>query len=179
MKKLLVMVLAMGCFAASAASAAEKIAYVDTQRVFDETKIGKKYQNIVRDYFKNRKKILDADAEEIKKLQEDYTKQASVLTEKARREKEVKIREKMVAFEKKQTEFTKEVNRKNDELSKQFDDVLMQVLEKIAKKEKISILLNKTINIAPKAEVPAILYADEKLDLTDKVIAAMDKQKSK
>jgi Skp family chaperone for outer membrane proteins len=36
--------------------------------------------------------------------------------------------------------------------------------------------MNKTINILSKAEVPAVLYADEDLDLTEKVIVEMDKK---
>ncbi len=50
------------------------------------------------------------------------------------------------------------------------------MLKDIVKREKFSLVLNKTINILSKAEVPAVLYADEDLDLTEKVVAEMDKK---
>jgi Skp family chaperone for outer membrane proteins len=37
-------------------------------------------------------------------------------------------------------------------------------------------VLNRTINLAQKGEVPAVLYGDDDLDMTDKVIAELDKK---
>jgi Skp family chaperone for outer membrane proteins len=56
---------------------------------------------------------------------------------------------------------------------------MVAVLKELAKKEKASMVLNKTINILSKAEVPSVLYADEDLDLTEKVVAEMDKMDKK
>jgi outer membrane protein len=182
MKKIAVMVavtVAAMCFiAVSAMAAGGKIAYVDSQGVFDKTKLGKKYQGIVREYYDSRKKILDMDAEEIQKLQEDYgkQKQAKLLSEKAQKEKEESIRTKINEFDKKRNEFSGEISKKNEELSNEFNQQMVVVLKEIAKKEKASMVLNKTINILSKAEVPSVLYADEDLDLTEKVIAEMDKK---
>jgi outer membrane protein len=182
MKKIAVMVavtVAAMCFiAVSAMAAGGKIAYVDSQGVFDKTKLGKTYQGIVREYYDSRKKILDMDAEEIQKLQEDYgkQKQAKLLSEKAQKEKEESIRTKINEFDKKRNEFSGEISKKNEELSNEFNQQMVVVLKEIAKKEKASMVLNKTINILSKAEVPSVLYADEDLDLTEKVIAEMDKK---
>jgi outer membrane protein len=181
MRKIAVMVAAITavCFIAVGAMAAGgKIAYVDSQAVFDKTKLGKKYQGIVREYYDSRKKILDMDAEEIQKLQEDYTKQkqAKLLNEKAQKEKEESISRKINEFDKKRNEFSGEISKKNEELSTEFNQQMVIVLKEIAKREKASMVMNKTINILSKAEVPSVLYADEDLDLTDKVIAEMDKK---
>lgn len=163
---------------ASAMAAGGKTAYVDTQAVFDKTRLGKKYQGVVREYYESRKKILDLDADEIQKLQDDYNKQkqAKLLNEKAQKEKEESLSRKINEFQKKRDEFSGEIGKKNEELSNEFNQQLMIVLKDIAKREKFSLVLNKTINILSKAEVPAILYADEDLDLTEKVIAEMDKK---
>ena len=74
MKKIVIMIMAVVFTATCALAAGGKIAYLDTQEVFDKTKAGKKYQGTVKEYYENRKKILDTDAEEIQKLQEDYKK---------------------------------------------------------------------------------------------------------
>ena len=178
MKKILVMVAALGLIASSALAASGKIAFVDTQTVFDKTKIGKKYQALVREYFESRHKILDLDADNIKTQQEDYNKQkqAKLLKGKAQKEKEETISRKINDFAKKRTEFTNEISKKNEELSNEFNQQMVAVLKEIAKKEKVSLVLNKTINIMSKAEVPSVLYADEDIDLTDKVITEMDKK---
>jgi outer membrane protein len=178
MKKILLLVVALSLIAASAMASGGKIAYVDTQAVFDKTKLGKKYQGVVREYYESRKKILDMDAEEIQKLQEDYNKQkqAKLLNDKAQKEKEETISRKINEFEKKRSEFSNEISKKNEELSNEFNQQMVTVLKDLAKKEKVSLVLNKTINIMSKAEVPSVLYADEDLDLTDKVVVEMDKK---
>jgi outer membrane protein len=164
--------------ATTALAAGGKIAYVDSQSVFDKTKLGKKYQGIVREYYESRKKILDLDADEIQKMQEDYTKQkqAKLLNEKAQREKEDAISRKLSEFDKKRNEFSNEIGKKNEELSNEFNQQMVAVIKDIAKREKVSLVLNKTINIMSKAEVPSVLYADEDLDLTDKVVTELDKK---
>jgi outer membrane protein len=177
MKKTVLLVLALIFCASSAMAAGGKIAYVDSQTVFDKTKLGQKYQGIVREYYESRKKILDMDADEIQKLQDEYAKQkqGKMLNEKAQKEKEEVLGRKINDFQKKREEFSNEISKKNEELSNDFNQQLVAVLKNLAKREKVSLVLNKNISILSKAEVPSVLYADEDIDLTDKVIAEMDK----
>jgi outer membrane protein len=165
-------------FATSAVAAGGKIAFVDTQTVFDKTKLGKKYQGVVREYYESRKKILDLDADEIQKLQDEYAKQkqGKLLNDKAQKEKEDSLSRKISDFQKKREEFSGEIGKKNEELSNEFNQQMVAILREIVKKEKVSLVLNKTINVLSKAEVPSVLYGDEELDLTEKVIAEMDKK---
>jgi len=72
MKKVLALIVALLIAAPAAFAAGGKIAFVDTQKVFDQTKVGKKYQGVLKEYYESRKKILDIDADEIQKLREDY-----------------------------------------------------------------------------------------------------------
>ena len=175
---LVISILTMMAFTATAMAAGGKTAYIDTQVVFDKAKLGKKYQSIVREYYESRKKILDTDADEIQKLQDEYAKQkqAKALNEKALKEKEETVNRKISEFQKRRDEFSNEIGKKNEELSSEFNQQMMAVLKDIAKREKVSLVLNKTINVLSKAEVPSILYADEDMDLTEKVIAELDKK---
>jgi len=178
MKKMVFICAALFLMATSAMAAGEKIAFVDTQTVFDKTKLGKQYQGIVREYYESRKKILDLDADEIQKLQEDYgkQKQAKLLTDKAQKEKEETISHKISDFQKKREEFSGEISKKNEELSNEFNQQMIVVLKEIVKKEKVALVLSKTINVLSKAEVPSVLYGDDDLDLTNQVITEMDKK---
>ncbi len=176
MKKIVIMIMAVVFTATCALAAGGKIAYLDTQEVFDKTKAGKKYQGTVKEYYENRKKILDTDAEEIQKLQEDYKKQAGVMNEKARKEKESFIGQKISEFEKKRNEFGMEVEKKRGEVEKEFNQMLTVVLKDLAKKEKISLIVNKSMGVGPNMEVPVVLYGDDDLDVTQKVITELDKK---
>ena len=157
-------------------AAGSKVVFVDTQTVFDKSKLGMKYQGILREYFESRKKILDLDAEEIQKLREDYAKQTAVLKPEAKKDKEESINRKISDFEKKRNEFNAELAKKNDELSSEFNQELAVILKEMAKKEKFSLILNKSISIMSKGETPSVLYGDDELDLTDKVITELDKK---
>jgi outer membrane protein len=168
--------MAMLVAGSTAMAAGSKIGFVDTQAVFDKTKLGKKYQGILKEYFDSRKKILDLDADEIQKLRDDYGKQSAVLKPEARKEKEETIGRKINDFEKKRSEFNNELAKKNEELSSEFNQEMMAIIKDMAKREKISMVLNRTINLAQKGEVPAVLYGDDDLDMTDKVIAELDKK---
>ena len=176
MKKALMVIVAVLVVASSAFAAGSKTAFVDTQTVFDKTKIGKKYQGTLKEYYDSRKKILDLDADEIQKLRDDYGKQAAVLKPEVRKEKEETIGRKINEFEKKRSDFNNELAKKNEELSAEFNQEMMAILKDMAKKDKISMVLNKTINLMSKGEVPSVLYGDESLDLTEKLIVELDKK---
>jgi Skp family chaperone for outer membrane proteins len=178
MKKTALICSMMLLLAASAMAAGGKIAYVDTQAVFEKTILGKKYQGVVREYVESRKKLLDVDYEEIQKLQEDYNKQkqAKLLSEKAQRGKEETLNRKINEFQKKRDEFSAEIGKKNEELSNEFNQKMLEVLKVIVKKEKVTLVLSKNINILSKAEVQSVLYADDDMNLTEKVIEEMDKK---
>ena len=176
MKKVLVLVVALLVASSSAYAAGSKMAFVDTQTVFDKTKLGKKYQGILKEYFDSRKKILDLDADEIQKLRDDFGKQSAVLKPEVRKEKEDNIGRKINEFEKKRSEFNNELSKKNEELSTEFNQEMTAIIKDMAKKDKIGLVLNRTINVMSKGEVPSVLYGDEDLDLTEKVIAEMDKK---
>lgn len=176
MKKFLAFMVALLIAAPAAYAAGGRIAFVDTQTVFDKTKVGKKYQGVLKEYYDSRKKILDLDADEIQKLREDYGKQSAVLKPEVRKEKEESISRKISEFERKRSEFNNELAKKNEELSTEFNQEMMAILKDMAKKDKISLILNRTINVMSKGEVPAVLYGDDDLDLTEKVIVELDKK---
>jgi outer membrane protein len=176
-KKSLLILASIFLISLSAQASAGKTGYMDIQTIFNKTILGKKYQGILRGYYESRKKILDRDADEIQKLREDYDKQkqAKLMSESAQKEQEETLSRKINEFEKIRAEFTDEINKKDEELLNEFNRQVLAVLKEIAKREKISLILNKTISVS-KAEIPSVMYADEDLDMTDKIITEMDKK---
>jgi Skp family chaperone for outer membrane proteins len=179
MKKPLLTVAAILLFAVKAHASSGKIAFFDIQTVYNKTILGKKYQGIVLGYYQSRKKILDMDADEIQKIQEDYSKQKQAkLGDSAQREMEETLKRKITEFEKMRTEFSNEVSKKNEELSNEFNQHVLAVIKDIARRENLALILNGTISIA-KVEVQSVAYADKSLDITDKIIAEMDKKEER
>jgi len=180
MKKMVILAAIIGMFATSALAAA-KMAVVDTQAVWDKTKLGKKYQGIIKEYYESRMKILELDRDELQKLQENFIKQkqGKTLNEKALQEIGESIDKKYGEFKKKQNEFSNETSKKYEELSKIFNQELIVTVQDIAKKEKIEMVVNKIIDIAPQAGVPptpVVLYSEEGMEITGKVVSEMDKR---
>ena len=176
MKKPLLIFAAIFLIVVSANASGGRIAYFDIQTVFNKTMLGKKYQGIVRGYYESRKKILDMDADEIQKLQEEYNKQKlAKQNDPAQKEMEETLKRKISEYEKIRTEFSNEVSKKNEELSNEFNQHVLSVLKDIAKREKLSLILNRTISIS-KIEVQSVAYADKNLDITDKIVGEMDKK---
>ena len=177
MKKPLLTAAALLLFAVNAHASSGKIAFFDIQTVFNKTILGKKYQGIVLGYYQSRKKILDMDADEIQRLQEDYKRrnQAKPI-DPAQREREETLKRKITEFEKIRAEFSDEVSKKNRELLNEFNQHVLAAIKDIAKRENLSLILNRTINVS-QVEVQSVAYADKDLDITDKIIAEMDKKR--
>jgi Skp family chaperone for outer membrane proteins len=109
-------------------------------------------------------------------MQEEYIKQkqGKMISEKALEEKKENIGREMNELDKRMSEFNAEIEKKRDGLLDDFGQKMTAVIKNIAKKEKISMVLSKSISIQASGTA-LVIYADEDLDLTDAVIADMDK----
>ncbi len=177
MKKVLLAVSLISLIASSALASGGKIAYVDTQKVFEKTNLGKKYQGTIREYFESRKKLVDEQKLEIQKMQDEYIrqKQGKLISEKALEDKKESIGREMNELDKRMNEFNTEIEKKRDGLLDDFGQKMTAVIKSIAKKEKISIVLSRAISIQS-AGTALVIYGDDDLDLTDAVIADLNKK---
>jgi outer membrane protein len=163
MKMFLVLLLLVS----SQAFATAKIGFVNVQKIISSIKEGKSVVATLEKSFNSKKAILKGDEDKIKKAQEDYKKQSMVLSEKARLQKEKEIQESMMALQKKTMDFQKEIQQQEGELKKPILEKLKVVVDEICKTEGIDIAFE--VSAAP-------IYAKERIDLTDKVIAGYDKK---
>ena len=149
--------------AAAEAKPAAKFGYVDLIKVFDSYSKTKESEQILQDKEKaktdERKKMVD----EIRKLKDEL----DLLSDKAKADKQKVVDEKI----KKIQEFDMTTR---EELAKERDDKLKEILEKIdkvvgeyAKKEGYTVIFNSRF----------LLYAEQSIDLTDKVIELVNASK--
>lgn len=170
MRKILLAIILIPLFTVAmgrGAFAEMKIGFIDAQKVFETSKPGKEAQKTLEEYVGSRQKIIDIDKAELERLQEELIKQGSVLTPEARKEKEETLNRKMGDYTKKARELEKEVNRKKEEVLGEFNKKFEEMVEAIAKRDKYDLILDKNER--------TVIYGKESLDLTDKVIAEMDK----
>lgn len=150
-----------------------KIGVVEPQKVLEATKAGKKIRDSLADYVKTRQRLLDLEAEDLKKIEEDLAKQGASLSTGARQEKEEAFRQKVVAYQRRVRELEREVQAKKAEVLGEFTRNIEQVVREIAEKEKISLVMQKGDNEAG----TLVLFNHPSVDLTGLVIKELDGRK--
>ncbi len=159
--------------AASSVAAAEvKIGYVDAQQALDKSKVGRVSKEQLEQYVKSRQQVIDVDEEEIRRLEEELKKQSAVLSPDAQREKQEVFQRKLINYQKKAGELSKEVQDKRTEVLKEFNGKLTQALQRVAERGGYAIVLDK------ESEGGVVLYAKPQMNLTDEVVAELDKMTS-
>jgi outer membrane protein len=169
---IMVLVLGMAMLGgASTAHAAEglKLAFIDAQKVLDNTKAGKRAKETMEQFRDSRQKIIDLEESEIKRLQDDLARQGAVLSPEARRTKEETLQRRFMDYQKKVGELTKELQDKKKDVLEEFNKGLEEVVKRIAEKNGYTLVFDRN------AEGGVLVYAQQSLDITDEVIKEYDK----
>jgi outer membrane protein len=153
--------------AAATVSAQEKlrVGIVDISKIMAESKIGKEYRGELDKMTKDRRDKLGKEEAAIKALHEKLEKDKLVLNDKQKEQKQKEIEDKVVALRKQVQEAQQEVGKREAELSQKATVSLREVVAVIAKQEKLPIVIDKN---------PPIVWAEEEVDITDKVMKAYD-----
>lgn len=150
------------------ASASVLIGLVDIQKVITSIKEGKSVQKNLEKAFNDKKAILKKDEDKIKKAQEDYKKQSMVLAEGARANKEREMQEMMMAIQNKTMEYQREIQKMEQDMKKPILEKLRPIIDEVSKSKAVAMTFE--LSAAP------IIYAENKIDLTDEIIKAYDKK---
>jgi outer membrane protein len=150
-----------------------KLAFIDTQKVFDQSKVGKKAKGLLEEFVKSRQKIIDLEESEIKELEDSLVKQESVLSPEAKRAKQEDLQRKLMAYQKRATDLNREIQDKKAEVLNDFHVQLQGVVKKVAERDGFTMVFDK--GAGGPADLAAVLYAKDSLSITDKVLAELDK----
>ncbi len=150
----------MMAFTTGTVFAGNKIAVVDMQQIMQQSKEMKTIQQQLENEFKPRRDKLISLEGQIKADMEKYKKDAAVMSKAEQQKMQEKIVGAQREFEQEGQKYQRDLNAKhNAEMQKLYSKV-RAVIEKVAKDSGYDLVLQK--ETAP--------YADNKLDLTDKVI---------
>lgn len=155
-------VLAWLILLAGVAHAQAKVAFVDMQRALLEVDEGKVAKSTLEKMKSERQRQLDAQQEELKKLQGDFEAQKAMMKDDIRRQKEDEFREKLGRLQLTYATLQKELAQKEAELTKDIFKRMARILEKMGREQKWTMIFEKTES--------SVLWAEPALDLTNELI---------
>jgi outer membrane protein len=140
-----------------------KIGFVNTERIFREATPAKTAQAKIEQEFSRRDKELQDMANRIKGMADKLDKDAPVLSESDRMRRQRELADLDKDFQRRQREFREDLNhRRNEELAAVLERT-NKVIKQISEAEKYDIIFQEAV------------YASPRIDITDKVLRALNK----
>ena len=162
--KLLVIVAAALCLAAPSgiAFAQAKIGVVQIERIVRDSAPALRAQKKLEAEFAKREAEMTKVTDQLKRMQDELEKDGVTMPEAQRRNKERDFNDLTRDFQKRQRDYREDVNqRRNEELSQVIEQA-NRIIRQIAESEKYDIIFQEAA------------YANPRIDITDKVIKALD-----
>jgi outer membrane protein len=147
--------------------ALERIALVDIQRCIMETKEGKRAKKDLEDTFAKGQARIDRKAKDLQKRFADLQAKAPMLSEAELMKRQEELMRSQSELEQLGMELQQEVMEKESLLTEQIYGRVADIVAQIALEEKIQVVLIRS--------EMTVLWADPKLDLTNRVIVRYDK----
>ncbi len=150
----------------SVGAAELKIGVVDFQQVLTTSEPGKQFEAEMRKEGQQIQAEIEQSKAELKALKEKLEREAMVMSEKAKEAKQIEFNVKLSSLKKKDEQFRKDFMTKQRQEVSRFQRDVLEIAHEIGKKEKYSLIISKE----------ALLYMDGAVDITPKVIKAINKR---
>lgn len=143
-----------------------KIGFVNTERLFREAASAKRAQAKIEKEFAARDAEIQKLAKQLRDLQATLDRDGATMSDADRRNKERDLANQSRDLQRMQREFREDINlRRNEEISA-LQDRANKVIQQIATSEKYDLILQDPV-----------VYASQRIDITDKVIKALSDSK--
>lgn len=157
-----------GC-AAGGAKVEGRVGVVDPARVLNDTNAGRKAKESLSTFAKNRQALIEMEEKELRRMEEDFGRQASVLSATAKREREEQFRRRMAEYQQKTGEMNREVQEKQKDVFDGFREKVERVVGKVSKRLGLQVVMDK-------GKGGPTLYSEEGLDITGQVIDEFNRE---
>jgi len=156
------------------ASTAEssKVGVIQQRLVLEKTKAGKRALEALKDFQASRQRIIDADDQELKKLENELKAQESTLSESQKREKQEQFRAKFENYQKRLQDFNREIQQKQKELTDDFQKKIDDTVEAVAERGGFAAVIDQ----GGAATIQIVLYAHPSVNLTEQVVKEFDRR---
>ena len=159
---LLVAAAALMAAPAGAALAQGKIGVVQIERIVRDSAPAVRAQKKLEAEFAKREQELQKQSDVLKRMQDELEKDGVTMSETQRRNKERDFNDQSREFQRKQREYREDVNQRRNEELAQVIDHANRVIRQIAEQDKYDIIFQEAA------------YANPRIDITDRVIKAME-----
>lgn len=155
----------------SLAHAEFKIGYVDVHTAVEKSTIGKKAKEEMKKEGEKKQKELDKKKADLDKMNEDIEKKKSLLSEDALQKRGQELQMEVAKFRETVQKAQMELQKKEGELLEPIVKKVQAVVEKVAKDKGFAMVIRSN------ATDQIVIYAGSEYNLTDEVIAALEKEK--
>lgn len=157
------------CCSVSYAQERVKIGYIDIQRVVAESQAGKR----ARERFQAQVKKAEADIlkerQELDRLKSDLDKKGPLLKDEERRNLESDLQKRSITLQRSMSDYQQDLQVKNNEMMSDILKELEKIVNEVGKAEKFTLILERS----------QILYSDQGIDITSKVIETYNSRAKK
>jgi outer membrane protein len=147
-----------------------KVAVMNQQAVVEQSKAGKRALEELKAYSMTRQKIINADDQELKELQQVIQDEKS--TDSAKQEKQGQFQAKLEAYQRRLADFNREIQQKQRELVAEYMKKVQAAAQVVGEKNGYVAIIDKGNEVTMKI----VLYYQPALDLTDQVVKEFDRQ---
>ncbi len=147
-----------------------QVAVMDQQSVIAQSKAGKRALEELKAYSMTRQKIINADDQELKELQQAI--QDGKLTDSAKQEKQGQFQAKLEAYQRRLADFNREIQQKQREMVAEYTKKVQAAAQVVVEKNGYVAIIDK----GNEAAMKIVLYHQPTLDLTDQVVKEFDRQ---
>jgi len=167
--RVLVVASAVWLALAGAARAELKIAVVDLQRALNECDAGKKAKEQVKAKFEKAQNQLKKEREDLDKARDEFEKQAILLKDDDRRNRERELENRTLDFKRKYEDMQRDLKRTDGELTSGIIEQLYGIVSEYGKQQGYTLVLEAS---------SGLLYADKALDITDAIVKIQNSGKA-
>ena len=148
-----------------------KMGLVDSSRVWNESNLGKKLKETLSAHQKNRQALLEADARELQRMQEDlkrFEESRSFQPDGIQRRRQ-QLQQRFEEYQQKSMELNREIQEKGREVAEGFRVKVDGAVGKVAKRLGLQVVLEK-------GKGGPTFYGEEGLDVTNQVIEEFNRE---
>ena len=147
-----------------------KVAVMDQQVVIAQSKAGKRALEELKAYSVTRQKIINADDQELKELQQAI--QDGKATDSVKQEKQGQFQAKLDAYQRRMADFNREIQQKQREMVAEYSKKVQAAAQAVGEKNGFIAVIDK----GSEAAIKIVLYHQPALDVTDQVVKEFDRQ---
>ncbi len=147
-----------------------KVAVMNQQAVVEQSKAGKRALEELKAYSTSRQKIINADDQELKELQQAI--QDGKLADSAKQEKQGQFQAKLEAYQRRLADFNREIQQKQREMVAEYMKKVQAAAQAVGEKNGYVAVIDK----GSEAMMKIVLYHQPALDVTDQVVKEFDRQ---